>query len=240
MWSFILDTRTWWLRSSEARSSVSSSARSGAEVLMDSPLAGTPRESKEMVVGTSVPREAGHKLEPYAFQRDQFPQRGRQVVVVSKRDARKTADHYCCWYDQLTNVMKDFGWEMFPKDRMPARVASLHREDRDYRLQWRLGCRCGPIRHHVLGRAEEGKSSKRTWARSGVHPDDGSGRSLSSLSWSQFRKRAWTAACSHAWRPRSKGSHQDRTPARPRVGDARSRHWRTAAWSGFPPTRRAL
>ena len=114
-----------------------------AEVLMDSPLAGTPRESKEMVVGTSAPREAERTLEPYAFQRNQYPQRGRQVVVVSKRGARKAADHYCCWHEQLTKAMEDFGWEMFPNDRMPARATTLHREARNLRLEWRFDAALG-------------------------------------------------------------------------------------------------
>ena len=114
-----------------------------AEMLMDSPLAGTPRESKEMVVGTSAPREVERKLEPYAFQRHQNPQKGRKVVVVSERAARKSLDHYHSWYDQLTKAVRDCGWEISPEDRVPAPVATLHGKAEHHELAWRFDAALG-------------------------------------------------------------------------------------------------
>ena len=114
-----------------------------AELLMDSPLAGTQRESREMVVGTSRPCEAVRELEPYACRRNQYPRKGRQVVIVSERDARKSTDHYCSWYDQLTKVLKEFGWEISPKDRTPVRVVTLHGKAEDHELAWRFDAALG-------------------------------------------------------------------------------------------------
>ena len=144
-----------------------------AELLMDSPLAGAQRESREMVVGTSRPREAVRKLEPYACERNQYPRKGRQVVIVSKRDARKSAAHYRSWYDQLTKVMKDFGWEISPKDRMPVQVATLHGKAEHRELAWTFNGALGryvitlsvaPKRSIAGANASVGRSPAR-WSR---------------------------------------------------------------------------
>ena len=109
-----------------------------AELLMDSPLASTRRESRELVVGAGRPREAERELEPYGRHRNQYPRRGRQVVVVSKRDARKFADHYHSWYYNLTKAVRNCGWEISPEDRAPTRVATLHGKAKHHELAWRF------------------------------------------------------------------------------------------------------
>ena len=114
-----------------------------AELLMDSPLAGTQRESRELVVGTSRPREAERELEPYAFQWNQYPREGRRVVAVSMRDACTRAEHYCCWYEQLTKVVKECGWEILPQARMPPQVATLRGEAGHRELEWRFDAALG-------------------------------------------------------------------------------------------------
>ena len=114
-----------------------------AELLMDSPLAGTPRESRELVVGAGRPREAERELKPYAHHRNQFPPRGRQVVVVSERDARESADHYHSWYDQLMKAVRDCGWEISPEECAPARVATLHGKAEHHELAWRFDAALG-------------------------------------------------------------------------------------------------
>ena len=114
-----------------------------AEQLMDSPLAGTRRESREVVVGAGRPRETERELEPYAHQRNQYPRRGREVVVVSERDARKSVDHYHSWYDRLTNAVRDCGWEVSPEDRAPARVATVHGKAEHHELVWRFDAALG-------------------------------------------------------------------------------------------------
>lgn len=114
-----------------------------AELLMDSPLATTRSESKEMVVGTSRPRESERELEPYSSRPNQYPQKGRQVVVVSEQDARKSAEHYRLWYAQLTKVVKDRGWELFPEDRMPVREATLLGKAEHHELKWRFDAALG-------------------------------------------------------------------------------------------------
>ena len=114
-----------------------------AEQLMDSPLAGTRRESRELVVGAGRPQEAERTLEPYAHQWNQYPRRGRQVVVVSEQDARKSVDHYHSWYDQFTNAVRDCGWDISPEDRVPARVATLHGKAEHHELAWRFDAALG-------------------------------------------------------------------------------------------------
>ena len=96
-----------------------------------------------MVVGTSRPREAERELEPYTYRRNQYPQKGRQVVVVSEQDARKSAEHYCLWYAQLTKVVKDRGWEISREDRMPVRKATLHGKAEYHELEWRFDAALG-------------------------------------------------------------------------------------------------
>lgn len=109
-----------------------------AELLMDSPLAGTRRDSRELVVGAGKPREAERELEPYGRRRDRFPRKGRRVVVVSEQDARKSADHYHSWYDQLTKAVRNCGWEISPVGRVPTRVATLHGKAEHHELAWRF------------------------------------------------------------------------------------------------------
>ena len=118
-----------------------------AELLMDSPLAGTRHESKDMIVGASAPRDTERDLDPYTCRPNQFPENGRPVVVVSEQEARKSADHYGCWYAQLMKVLKDGGWRISPGDHLPVRVATLYGKAEQHDLEWTFD---GALGRYVL------------------------------------------------------------------------------------------
>ena len=128
-----------------------------AEQLMDSPLAGTRRDSRELVVGAGWPREAELPLEPYGGGRNQYPRRGRPVVAVSERDARKSAVHYHSWYHQLTKAVRNSGWEISPEDRAPPRVATLHGKAQHHELAWRFD---GALGRYVITLSVAPKKNK--------------------------------------------------------------------------------
>ena len=113
-----------------------------AELLMDSPLAGSLQESKEIVVGASRPRETEHELGPFNCSLNQFPENGRKVVMVSEQEARKGADHYRSWYAELKNVLEDRHWEFSPGDQLP-RVATLDGKAGQHDLEWRFDATLG-------------------------------------------------------------------------------------------------
>jgi len=104
-----------------------------AELLMDSPLASTRHERKDMVIGANPPRDQDRTLEPY--RPNHFPVKGRPVVVVSEKEARSSALHYTRWYRQLTQVLQEHGWFISPSDNKPVRAATLYGRAQ-HNLEW--------------------------------------------------------------------------------------------------------
>ena len=112
-----------------------------AELLMDSPLAGARHEGKDMVVGSTTPREQERALEPY--KPNHFTQTGRPVVVVSEQEARSSAEHYARWYGQLSQTLADHGWRISPGDAVPVRVATLYGHGEQHDLEWTFDAALG-------------------------------------------------------------------------------------------------
>jgi hypothetical protein len=105
-----------------------------AEELMDSPLAGTRDEEKDLVVGASAPR-SGERLAPY--RPHSFPAQGRDVVVVSANDAQASAEHYVRWHRELLRALRERGWNIVAfGDEEPARQATLAGKDRQHEFEW--------------------------------------------------------------------------------------------------------
>lgn len=105
-----------------------------AELLMDSPLAGTSKEERDLVVGAQAPRSEQRALEPY--RPHDFPEEGHGVVSVPAGTARATARHYEGWYGALVTALRDAGWRIAPGDLKPVRVATLFAEGRQHELGW--------------------------------------------------------------------------------------------------------
>jgi hypothetical protein len=93
-----------------------------AEKLMDSPIAGTGTEDRDLVIGASFARTE-RTLEPYGTHT--FPDMGRDIVAISADTARGTASHYEAWYEVLLNVFHNRNWRISPDDRKPVRTATL-------------------------------------------------------------------------------------------------------------------
>ena len=106
------------------------------ESLMDSPLNGARRESGEIVVGATASRETEPALAPYTRPLNEFPKQGRQLVAVSKQQARTIANHYAEWYVRLANGLKLHRWRVSPESHMPVRLATLYRESEQRDLEW--------------------------------------------------------------------------------------------------------
>ena len=105
-----------------------------AERLMDSPLAGTSNEERDLVVGALAPRLEQRALEPY--RPHEFPEEGHSVVAVPAAEARAIADHYEGWYVALLDALEAAGWRVSPEDRRPVRVATLLTSGRKHELAW--------------------------------------------------------------------------------------------------------
>jgi len=116
-----------------------------AERLMDSPLAGLRDEEKELVVDARTHRTQDRVLEPYPPTR--FPEKGRNVVMVSKHQSCDRVDHYVRWYHQLVQLVEDHQWEITPKDRNPVRVATLDCKVRKHEIEWTFDA---ALRRYVL------------------------------------------------------------------------------------------
>ena len=112
-----------------------------AELLMDSPLAGTRHEDKDMVVGANAPRIENRRLEPY--RPNQITGTRRAIVAVSKETALKNAAHYACWYSQLTEALQAQGWRISPEDRAPVRIATLYGKTRQHGIEWSFDAALG-------------------------------------------------------------------------------------------------
>lgn len=104
-----------------------------AEALMNSPLAGVRHEDKNMVIGASAPRSEDRELDPYRPY--DFPDTGRSLVMVSRSVAKKSADHYARWYEQLVEALRERGHRISPDGPTPVREATLH-GDHHHELSW--------------------------------------------------------------------------------------------------------
>lgn len=105
-----------------------------AERLMDSPLAGTRQEDRELVIGATAPRDDERSLEPYRPLC--FPETGRSLVAVSAPAAVKEAAHYAQWYSELIAALKVAGWRISPSDLTPVRAATLYGQAGQHDLEW--------------------------------------------------------------------------------------------------------
>lgn len=117
-----------------------------AEQLMDSALASMRGESNELVAGASSPREDNFERVPYAGRRNRYPRNGRQIVAVSKREARESARHYGVWWEHFVEAARACGWEVSPEHGMPVREATLFGKNagaEDHKLEWRFDASLG-------------------------------------------------------------------------------------------------
>ena len=105
-----------------------------AELLMDSPLAGTGKKERDLVVGAHAPRSEERALNPY--RPCEFPLEGRNVVAVPAPEARATASHYEGWYSALVHALRERGWRISPADLKPVRAATLFGKGRQHELGW--------------------------------------------------------------------------------------------------------
>ncbi len=112
-----------------------------AERLMDSPLAGTRQEDREMVIGASAPREDTCALEP--FRPLFFPEMGRSLVAVSESTARAKAAHYAQWYSELIAALAKAGWRVSPSDPAPVRAATLYGQTGHHGIEWSFDAALG-------------------------------------------------------------------------------------------------
>ena len=111
-----------------------------AELLMDSPLASTQHERKDMVIGASAPRDQDRTLEPY--RPNHFSVKGRPVVMVSEKEACSNACHYARWYRRLTQTLEEQGWFISPSDTTPVRAATLYGRAQ-HNLEWTFDATLG-------------------------------------------------------------------------------------------------
>jgi hypothetical protein len=105
-----------------------------AELLMDSPLAGTRAEDKDMVEGATAPRPDVRLPESYPPR--PIPKTGRPLVAVSTAAAATTADHYGSWYRDFSRQLSAHDWRISPEDPRPVRAATLIGHSRQHDLEW--------------------------------------------------------------------------------------------------------
>ncbi|MDF1788860.1 MAG: helicase-related protein, partial [Verrucomicrobiales bacterium] len=104
------------------------------ELLMDSPLAGAHEETKDLVIGSSIPQTQAHKLEAYKL--PTFPELGKALVSVSMETAGEIREHYETWYGSFVETLKLEGWGLAPEDSKPVRVVTLHKGQATHDLEW--------------------------------------------------------------------------------------------------------
>lgn len=113
------------------------------EALMDSPLAGTGDDEREIVVGVHEhPSNQPKSSQPFGELR--FPSRGRKVAVVSLDAARAERKHYLDWYGVLRQRWLERNWRieadgsMVGHDVQPVSRATLvlEGEERQHEIEW--------------------------------------------------------------------------------------------------------
>ena len=113
------------------------------EALMDSPLAGTGDDERELGEDASVclPNDRQNR-QPFGELR--FPKRRRSIVAVSNRATRADREHYLSWYGALRRKLAARRWRIRGDGSMagdatqPARRATLllEREERQHEIEW--------------------------------------------------------------------------------------------------------
>ena len=113
------------------------------EALMDSPLAGTGDEQRELGEDANVRLPSGRQnRQPFGELR--FPNRRRSITAVSNRAARADREHYLSWYEALRRKLCERRWRIGGDGSMAGDVAQpprratlmLGREERQHEIEW--------------------------------------------------------------------------------------------------------
>ena len=113
------------------------------EALMDSPLAGTGDDERELGEDASVCLPSSRQ-DRQPFGELCFPNRRRSIAAVSNRVARAAREHYLDWYGVLRRKLDEQGWRIGGDGSMAGDVAQptrratlmLEREERQHEIEW--------------------------------------------------------------------------------------------------------
>ncbi len=107
-----------------------------AEKLMDSPISVTIENEEES--STVEGSQGGSELtgEPYANKVSQFPDAGRNLVVLSAREANNIAEHYRAWYAEFMKMLLDSKFQVSPKDENLVQFGYLNSTGFQYEFVW--------------------------------------------------------------------------------------------------------
>ncbi len=124
------------------------------EALMDSPLAGTGDDERELGEDASVRLPSGRQdRQPFGELR--FPNRRRSIAAVSNRAAGADREHYLSWYGALRRKLAERHWRIGGDGNMvgdvaqPARRSTLllEREERQHEIEWNFDA---ALRRYVI------------------------------------------------------------------------------------------
>ena len=124
------------------------------EALMDSPLAGTGDDERELTEGASV-RLPSSQPDKDPFGELRFPNQRRTIAAVSTDAARADSEHYLDWYSTLRRKLGERCWHIGGDGSMagdvahPARRATLMLEgkERQHEIEWSFDA---ALRRYVL------------------------------------------------------------------------------------------
>ncbi len=105
------------------------------EMLLDSPLAGTQQESKDIVPGSTTLWYNKQQLEPYGNTEIGFPSNRRNLPMLSQREAQDTERHYRQWYDRLLAAMQNENWEVVGSNSFTEQL-QLRRKHTSCSVDW--------------------------------------------------------------------------------------------------------
>ncbi len=124
------------------------------EALMDSPLAGTGDDERELGEDASVrPPNDRQNMQPFGELR--FPNQRRSIAAVSNRAARAEREHYLSWYGALRRKLAERRWRVRGDGNMAGDVAQparrstllLEREERQHEIEWNFDA---ALRRYVM------------------------------------------------------------------------------------------
>ena len=107
-----------------------------AEKLMDHPIPLVIDNEEDHTINDRNRREPGLNLAPFGTKENQFPKRGRNVIVVSENNAGAIAEHYREWYAEYRRIAHDKDWQISPESDTPVRSTTLYKNNSQYDIDW--------------------------------------------------------------------------------------------------------